>query len=315
VRRILTFGLPASGGDLALYTRLNADYALTGRRLGADLLGVYTLAWTAAAAPAAVITSYFGSVSYATFSRLQRDRARLRAVYLSITRLIAAVALPLFLSAVFVRSELITVLYGEKWLGMFGPLLPLFLLQGVREVCRPGAALTLATGHNRVYMFCGLAMLPLTVAAVLVGTRSGITGVAWAMLIAVGGASLVWPAIALVVLRPRAAELWRTAGVPLLLAAVTAPAVALTRAALDAAGLPPGVRLAAAILAGAAAFLIAGRLCLRSLRADFTRLRETLPDDESAGAAAGPSRSDSAAVTIAGPPVSVAVPRRAASDD
>jgi O-antigen/teichoic acid export membrane protein len=316
MRRILTFGLPASGGDLALYTRLNADYALTGRRLGADLLGVYTLAWTAAAAPAAVITSFFGNVSYATFSRLQRDRTRMRAVYLSITRLIAAVALPLFISAVFLRHELITVLYGERWLPMLAPLLPLFLLQGVREICRPGAALTLATGHNRVYMVCGLTMLPLTIAAVLIGTRSGITGVAWAMLIAVGGASLIWPAIALVVLRPRAAELWRTAGMPLLLAAVTIPTVALTRAALDAAGLPAAVRLVAAIVAGFAVFLGAGRLCLPSLRADFARLRETLPDDEPERAPSGPPRAESVTVSMGDLPlVTSNRPHPAASDD
>lgn len=283
VRRILGFGLPASGGDLALYARLNADYAIAGRTLGADRLGVYTLAWSAAAGPAALITSFFGGVGYATFARLQHDRNRLRAVYLSATRLIASIALPLFLGAVMLRHDLVSVLYGERWAGMVAPLLPLFLLQCVREVCRPGAALTLATGHNRLYALCGFVALPLTIVAVLVGSRFGITGVAWSVLIAVGASSLVWPSIAYFVLRPSAGDLWRTARLPLLLAAASTPAVAVTRLLLDGTAVPDAVRLIAAMLAGTAAFGLTLYRCRASFRADLARLKETLPDDEAEG--------------------------------
>lgn len=280
VRRILGFGLPASGGDLALYARLNADYAIAGRTLGADRLGVYTLAWSCAAGPAALITSFFGGVGYATFARLQRDRDRLRAIYLSATRLIACVALPLFLGAVMLRQELVDVLYGERWADMVGPLLPLFLLQCIREVCRPGAALTLATGHNRLYALCGIVALPLTIVAVLIGSRFGIVGVSWAVLIAVGASSLVWPSIAFVVLRPSAADLWHTARLPLLLTAASTPSVLVTDLLLARTPVPDAIRLLAAMLAGAAAFGLALYLCRTPFRADLARLNESLPEDE-----------------------------------
>ena len=280
VRRILGFGLPASGGDLALYARLNCDYAITGRTLGAERLGVYAFAWGVAAGPAALITSFFGGVGYATFARLQRDRDRLRAVYLSATRLIASICIPFFVGAVFVRQELVDVLFGSRWQDTVGPLLPFFLLQGVREICRPGAALTLATGHNRLFALCGAAMLPLTVSAVLIGSRFGITGVAWAMLIAVGGASLVWPTIAVVVLRPNVAELWRTVRIPLLLGAASAPAVALSRMLLAEVGMPAAPRFGLAVMAGVTAFGLALRLCHVPLRGDLARLKEALPEDE-----------------------------------
>lgn len=279
LRRILAFGLPASGGDLALYARLNSDYAITGRTLGADRLGVYTLAWSVGAGPAALITSFFGGVGYATFARLQHDRDRLRAVYLTATRLIASIALPLFLGAIFLRQELVDTIYGSRWRDMVGPLLPLLLLHAVREICRPGASLTLATGHNRLYAGCGAAMLPLTIVAVLLGSRNGIEGVSWAMLIAVGGASLVWPAIAVAILRPTAADLWRMVRIPLLLATASTPVVMLARTALAVAGLPTPLRLAAAILAGLIAFLLALCFCWRSLAGDVARLKESLPDE------------------------------------
>jgi O-antigen/teichoic acid export membrane protein len=174
------------------------------------------------------------------------------------------------------------VLYGPRWADMIAPLLPLFLLQAVREICRPGAALTLATGHNRLYALCGILALPLTVVAVLIGSRHGITGVAWAVLIAVGGSSLVWPSIAIAVLRPSIADLWRTVRIPLALAAVSTPAVIGTRAALEATPTPEAIRLLVAILAGAGAFGIALYLCRDSVRADLARMKETLPEDEGA---------------------------------
>ena len=278
MRRILGYGLPASGGDLALYARLNTDYAVTGRRLGTDALGVYTLAWNAAASPAAILSSAFGGVGFATFSRLQQDRPRLRAVYFSATRLIAALAFPLFASAVFIREELVEVAYGARWGGMVAPLLPLFLLQGVREVCRPGASLTLALGYSRLYALCGALMLPLTLTAVLIGSRSGITGVAWAMLAAVGGASLVWPAIAIALLRPSPVLLARTFGLPLLLALAAAPAVAGTNMLLTGMELPAALRLILSILAGLLTFLAVARLCWSALRRDLACLRVALPD-------------------------------------
>jgi PST family polysaccharide transporter len=309
MRRILGFGLPASGGDLALYARLNCDYAITGRALGTDRLGIYTLAWSAGASPAALITSFFGGVGYATFARLQNDRAQLRAMYLSATRLIASIALPLFVGAVFIRQELVDTLYGSRWQDMVGPLVPLFLLHGVREVCRPGAALTLATGHNRIYMLCGTAMLPLTVVAVLVGSRYGITGVSWAMLIAVGGASLVWPTIAVIVLRPGPARLWRTARVPLLLTALSAPVVFGVDLLLSATSLPAVVRLALPIAAGFAAFCFGLLLCRTSLEADIRCLRKNLPADEPAAEETVTTAAEPVEVPLARPiPAVVAVP-------
>jgi hypothetical protein len=104
------------------------------------------------------------------------------------------------------------------------------------------------------------------------------------MLIAVGGASLVWPTIALVVLRPGPALLWRTVRVPLALATVSAPAVFAADLLLTATPLPVAARLVAAILAGAAAFGV-GVLCWRApLLADLRCLKQTLPGDEPARA-------------------------------
>lgn len=284
MRQLLTFGVPASGGDLALYLRLNTDYAISGQRLGSDALGAYTLAWSVTSGPANIIDAFFGGVGYATFARLQRYPERLRAMYLSATRLIAAVALPIFVSGVAIRADLVGVVYGHRWDSMVGPLLPLFLLQGLREVCRPGSSVILATGHNRIYAVCSALTLPLTVVAVLIGTHWGINGVAWAMLLAVGAGSLLWPVIAGWLLRPGWRAAWAVIVTPLLLTGVTTPMVFATRVILQAADAPAPYRLAAAVLVGLASFSLAAWHLLPRLHADLQRLKETLPGEEDAPA-------------------------------
>jgi O-antigen/teichoic acid export membrane protein len=285
-RRILGFGLPTAGGDLALYARLNADYAITGRALGADALGVYTLAWSASAGPASLLAAPFAGVGLPTFSRLQHDRERLRDIYLSVTRLIAALALPFFVSAVVVRADVVAVLYGERWAAMAAPLLPLFLLQAVRETARPGAALTLACGHGRLYALNGLLALPLTVVAVLAGTRWGIDGVAWAVLGAVGVSSAMWIVIATALLRPGLGRWARVFAPAAALTAATAPAAALAELALAGTGLPQPLRLAVAIGAAALVYRYGVHLLWPMLRQDIARLRQALPEEEPAHAPA-----------------------------
>lgn len=123
--------LTIAGGDLALHARLNADYALTGRLLGAGAVGVYTIAWQTSAGPELYIAAFTGRVGFAVFSRLHADRDHLRRVFLADLRVIAAVAVPLSAGAVLVAL-------GGQWRPAVGPVIVLFVLQLVRAVRAPG---------------------------------------------------------------------------------------------------------------------------------------------------------------------------------
>ncbi len=289
MRRLLAFGLPASGGELALYARFNVDYAIAGRLLGSDALGVYSLAWSAADRPALFINSFFGNVGYATFARLKQQEqhfAQLRQIYLSATRLIATIALPLFLGATLVRQELVTVVFGSKWAGTIEPLLPLFILQALWVIFYPSVSLVLAFGQSRTYIAINSASLVLTIVAVLIGANYGILGVSWAMLGAVGLTSLVWGALAWRLLRPEPSALWETLKIPFLLAATTLLATALMQWLTAMLGLPGIVRLGAAILTAAFVFSFGAWRCWPTLRQDFNQLREKLPEEIIAAEAA-----------------------------
>lgn len=278
-RRMATFTATLGAGDLALYARLNTDYALTGRLLGTAPLGVYTLAWATSAGPQLFIASFTGRVGYALFARLQLDADQLRRVFLSGLRVIAAAAVPVSAGAVIVTPDLVPVALGSRWEAATGPVMVLFGLQLIRTVCAPGASLILAMGRGRQYALVGAAALPATVVAVLLGTHGGVTGVAWAMLAAVGGTSLVYLLLACRALHIGTGDLARALALPLALAAASAPAIALVRAALSGpVETPAALRLAVSILAGVLAGLPVLRVARRSLRADLRLLRDALPE-------------------------------------
>lgn len=273
LRRVARLWAGVAAGDVALYARLNTDYALTGRLLGADALGLYTVAWATSAGPLLFITAFTGRVSLAVFSRLQHDRPRLRRVFLSAVRVIAAAAVPVFLAAVVLTPELVPVLLGRRWQAAVAPTAVLFGLQLVRTLAGPGASLVLALGHGRLYALLGLAALPATVLAVLAGTQGGVTGVAVAMLLAVGGTSAAYLVIgwrlAGAGARDAATALWPGA----VTALVAVPPVAAARWITLALGWPAAARLALALAVGVAALVVATWRLWPGLRADLTRLR------------------------------------------
>ncbi|MFN8556497.1 MAG: oligosaccharide flippase family protein [Dehalococcoidia bacterium] len=139
LRRMARFTGSLGAADLALYLRLNTDYALTGRILGAAPLGIYTVAWATSAGPLLFITAFTGRVGFAVYARLQGEGERLREVFLSALRIVATAAVPVFLGAVVIAPDLVPVALGSRWEAAAGPVVPLFLLQMVRTVCGPGA--------------------------------------------------------------------------------------------------------------------------------------------------------------------------------
>lgn len=287
-RQLAMTTVSIGAGDVALYVRLSTDYALTGRILGTEPLGVYSIAWGTSVGPLLVIQAFTGRVGFAVYSLLQAELHRLQRVFLSAVRIVAAAGMPVMLGAVIVAPDLVPVALGSKWNAAVGPLMILFVVQLLRTVGGQGASVMLALGRTRLYALIGLAAIPVTVLAILVGTRGGVLGVAWAMLAAVGGTSLVYLVVGMRLLRVRPRELLRTLAIPVLLTCAALPAIALTRALLlwgwEA---PVLVRLIASILAG----IVAAALLLRrqwpTLRTDLQLVRHAVAQPETPVTAPG----------------------------
>lgn len=277
-RGIAATSASIGAGDVALYVRLNTDYALAGRVLGAEQLGVYSVAWATSAGPLLVIQALAGRVGFALYSLLQSEPERLKRVFLSAVRIVSAAGMPVMLGAVIVAPDLVPVTLGSKWSAAVTPVMILFVAQLLRTLGGQGASVMLAMGHTRMYAVIGLCAIPVTILATWVGTWGGVTGVAWAILVAVGGTSLVYLYAGMRLVRVHMGEMMGALRIPLLLTCATLPAIGIARGALlwgwDA---PVVVRLIASIASGLLAFFAVARIVWPRLRADFSRVRHAIP--------------------------------------
>ncbi len=279
-REVLGFGVPASGGELAQFARFNVDFIIGGVRLGTDALGIYNLGWKITEIPAKLINATFDNVGYATFSRLQSDKSHLQRIFLTATGLLAAVSLPLFLGAIFVRQELVDVALGAKWGAAVGVLFPLFLLQALWVISHPGAGLILALGHSRLYAFINGFSLVLSITALLIGSGFGIDGIAWAMLVSTGVTSLVWLGSAWYFSGASGKTTWQAARLPLYLTLSSVPPIFVIHVLTGMGHLPAIVRLAGAVLAGLGGFVFVAKLNWAELWGNISLLRQTLPEEQ-----------------------------------
>lgn len=273
-----------SAGDLALYARLNTDYAVTGRMLGADALGAYSVAWSSSSGPLLFMNAFTSRVGYALFARLRDDLTALRAVFLSGVKVLATAAIPVFLSAIVIAPDLVPVTLGAKWSDAVVPLMVLFGLQLVRAVAGPGASLVLAMGKGRLYALVNLAVLPATAGAIYAGTSAGINGVAIGMSLAVGGATLIYLAIAMRILHIGLGELLNQMRFGVSLALIVVPAVLALSLALHWIVDPgPTVRLAVTFIGGFLLLTHFGYEMRGRLDEDLARLRTAIPDEDQSG--------------------------------
>ncbi len=113
---LLRFGLPLSAANLVSWTLLNADFAIVGRFLSAAEVGIYSIAFSVASWPTAVLGSVLNGVVVPAFGRVQHDRERLGTALISATQLVALVALPIGVVTIALSRPLIATVFGVKWL-------------------------------------------------------------------------------------------------------------------------------------------------------------------------------------------------------
>ncbi|RME57446.1 hypothetical protein D6779_08635 [Candidatus Parcubacteria bacterium] len=104
------------------------DNVIVARQLGSEAAGVYSLAFNIATTTIALPLSAITGVALPVFSRLQSDPGHLREVYLRLTGVIAALALPVAFGLVLFGPPLLRLVYPQRWesLGVLLPALALY---------------------------------------------------------------------------------------------------------------------------------------------------------------------------------------------
>lgn len=115
-RQVFHFGKYATLIGAAAYVTTTADNVVVGRLWGADVLGVYVIAYGLASLPAGIVTAAVGRATIPAYAELAGGG--LRRVESAFGRSLAAGAAALTLLAVpmlLLGPEIVAVLYGGRW--------------------------------------------------------------------------------------------------------------------------------------------------------------------------------------------------------
>lgn len=112
------------------FLKMNLDNILVGKILGVTALGLYAIAFNIANFGA----DYFGSkvyrVIFPVFSKIQDDKDALRKAFLKTTKLMSIFAFPLCAVLFLLSNELVSLVYGTKWVNSI-PILKVLAFVGL----------------------------------------------------------------------------------------------------------------------------------------------------------------------------------------
>ena len=110
----LNFGSKATASSLLWYIFTKADVFVIGRVLGAEVLGVYTIASHFPQTIARLVPNAWIRIAYPLFSKYQQT-PELKQIVSRSSFLLNLVCLPLFLGMAAIAPDIINVIFGNRW--------------------------------------------------------------------------------------------------------------------------------------------------------------------------------------------------------
>lgn len=268
VRRILAFGVPATGAAVCGVVLATAPHMVIGKLFGVEALGYYAMAFYLSDLPLSKLNLVLRPIALSYWSKLQSSHAALRREFLRTVRGVMFVVFPIFVGVMLTAPEGVPLLLGPRWEPLV-PALQLLCVVGLLRAAGDNTSLLfLALGRPQIDLLIGIvnvALLPL--AFFLFALRFGSDGIYAAWL-------TVYPALLLLTLffakRLTAVSVtawFRNLLPPAAAAAGMAVLVLLADLALDARSgrLLLAVKIGVGVISYAALSLITGREQWRAL--------------------------------------------------
>jgi PST family polysaccharide transporter len=117
-RQLLSFGWLVAAEGLIGWALNYADNAVVGHFLGTKALGIYALGYNVVWLVTAFLINPVTDVAYSTFSRLRQAPAEFKDVYLKLTKLVAAISLPVCLGMSLMAEPVVHLVLGDRWQGL-----------------------------------------------------------------------------------------------------------------------------------------------------------------------------------------------------
>jgi O-antigen/teichoic acid export membrane protein len=270
IRPHLRFGAYQLGNVNLGYLTSNIDNLLIARLLGAEALGLYSVALRLTQVTRTYVNPVISKVAFPVFAQRQDDYDKLARTLLSLQRSLSYVNLPLIVGLMFTSPLLVPILYGDKWTSAVPLVQVLCIVAILNGIAGPTAIIRTALGHVRFNFYWTCFTSVVFALGMWAGAAYGLRGMVWARTLVgtVLGLSMIGVTLRFI-----------NSGLLAFFAAVREPALAVVAmsaavygALLLSRGLPALAQLALAVAVGAVVFVGAALLLDREFVEKNVRL-------------------------------------------
>lgn len=179
IKEFVSFGIFQLMSRLVNRIGANIDYILIGRFLGAEALGIYSLAYQVVTIPVLKINPIITRVAFPVFSKSKTDNVLLSEGFLNVTKILALVSFPLLFGLIAISDTFIEVFFGARWLEA-APILSILAIVGIlRVLMNPNGSVILAKGKANIAFYWDFGVMLLYGITMYIATKYDIYIVAW----------------------------------------------------------------------------------------------------------------------------------------
>ena len=173
------FGMHSGLAQVLGYAASNTDTYIIGIRWGAGALGIYNRAFSMVTLPASQLLAPLGNVALTFLSRMRHDGGDFYPMLLKAQVAISAVSTFMFVLAGALAEPTVHFALGPPWAEAAAIVSVLSIGGAVQALSNMAFWAFMASGNARQLLLSGLVTKPLLVACVVIGSFSGIQGIAW----------------------------------------------------------------------------------------------------------------------------------------
>jgi PST family polysaccharide transporter len=205
-KSLLSFGVPLVGMNIISVFVLNVDYLLVGRYLGAEALGVYTLAFRVPEMTVLQLCNIVAQVIFPVFATIRHDSEALGRGFLKTARYVALITVPAGVGMALLAEPIVLVFLGEKWIEVVPVMRAIALYSAFISLGYNAGDVYKAQGKPGILTVLSLIQVTMLVPALYwaVTVQKSVVAVGWvqATLALVGSAIYLTVAIRLLRLQP-----------------------------------------------------------------------------------------------------------------
>jgi len=182
ITKMIRFGLYRMGSMNLNYFNSQFDVILIGKLLGAEALGIYSIAKNLSMRPSGVINPIVTSITFPVLAKVQDDDEKFKNIYLKTINYLSSVNFPIYILIAVLAKPIVLLLFGEKWVDSIIILQILSIYAMIRSTGNPVGFLAMAKGKTNMEFWWNMGLfffMPLTI---YIGSYGGLVGVAYSLL-------------------------------------------------------------------------------------------------------------------------------------